>query len=39
MTARKADGWIICVFQIQVVTVVTIVVDSGSIGNGEVIYV
>lgn len=33
MTARKADGWIICVLQVQVIAVV----GSGTIGNGEVI--
>lgn len=32
MTARKADGWIICVLQVQVIAIV----DSGTIGNGEV---
>lgn len=35
MTAGKADGWIICVLQVQVVIVV--IVDSGTIGNGEAI--
>ncbi len=35
MTAGEADGWIICERQVQVVVIV--VVDSGTIGNGEVV--
>lgn len=35
MTAGEADGWIICEPQVQVVVIV--VVDSGTIGNGEVV--